>query len=121
MVSRVLTVVGVAGLIVGTAVPAHADIYRCKRADGTQHYTNIREPGRRCQLVVRSSKKSKPKASAKKKGSGTKSTSGSRSTRDPARYSRYNSLIGEAARLYQLPESFIRAVMRVESDFNPQW
>ena len=111
-----LTVAGVAGLIVGTAVPAHADIYRCKRADGTQHYTNIREAGRRCQLVVRSSKK--PKASAKKKGSGTKSTSSSRS-KDPARYSRYNGLIGEAARLYQLPESFIRAVMRVESDFNP--
>ena len=118
MVSRVLTVVVMAGLIVGTAAPAHADIYRCKRADGTQHYTNIREPGRRCQLVVRSSKKSRPNASAKKKGSGTKSTSGGRS-KDPARYSRYNSLIGEAARLYQLPESFIRAVMRVESDFNP--
>jgi soluble lytic murein transglycosylase-like protein len=118
MVSRMLTVVGVAGLIVGTAVPAHADIYRCRRADGTQHYTNIREPGRRCQLVVRSSKKSKPTASAKKRGSGTTATSGSRH-KDPARYSRYNGLIGEAARLYQLPESFIRAVMRVESDFNP--
>ncbi|RLB42680.1 MAG: lytic murein transglycosylase [Deltaproteobacteria bacterium] len=118
MVSRLLAVVGIAGLIVGTAAPARADIYRCKRADGTQHYTNIREPGRRCQLVVRSSKRSKPRASAKKTGSGTKSTRGNRS-RDPARYSRYNSLIGEAARLYQLPESFIRAVMRVESDFNP--
>ena len=116
MVLRVLVAVGVAGLIVGTATPAHADIYRCKRADGTQHYTNIREPGRRCQLVVRGSKKSK--TGANKKSSGTKSTGGSRQ-KDPARYSRYNSLIGEAARLYQLPESFIRAVMRVESDFNP--
>ncbi len=118
MVSWVLMVVGVAGLIVGTAAPAHADIYRCKRADGTQHYTNIKEPGRRCQLVVRSSKKSKPTSSAKKKGSRTRSWSASR-PRDPARYSRYNTLISEAASLYQLPESFIRAVMRVESDFNP--
>jgi soluble lytic murein transglycosylase-like protein len=116
MVSRVWTVVGVASLIVGTATPAHADIYRCKRADGTQHYTNIREPGRRCQLVVRSSRKSN--ATAKKKSSGSSSPAGTHS-KDPARYSRYNSLIGEAARLYQLPESFIRAVMRVESDFNP--
>ena len=115
MVLRVLVAVGVAGLIVGTATPAHADIYRCKRADGTQHYTNIREPGRRCQLVVRGSKKSK--TGANKKSSGTKSTGGSRQ-KDPARYSRYNGLIGEAARLYQLPESFLRAVMRVESDFN---
>ena len=118
MVSRALAVVGMAGLIVGTAASARADIFRCKRSDGTQHYTNIKEPGRRCELVVKGSKRSRPKASAKKTGSGTKSTGGSRS-KDPARYSRYNSLIGEAARLYQLPESFIRAVMRVESDFNP--
>ena len=117
MVSRLLTIVGMVGLIVGTAAPAQADIYRCKRADGTQHYTNIREPGRRCQLVVRGSKKSKPTASAKK-SRGSRSTHGSRQ-KAPARYSRYNNLIDEAARLYQLPESFIRAVMRVESDFNP--
>jgi len=118
MVTRVLTVVGVVCLIVGTATPARADIYRCKRSDGTQHYTNIREPGRRCQLIVRSAKRSKPGAKKPKPSAGKQSTSGSRS-KDPARYSRYNGLIGEAARLYQLPESFIRAVMRVESDFNP--
>jgi soluble lytic murein transglycosylase-like protein len=103
-------------LIVGATAPARADIYRCKRADGTQHYTNIKEPGRRCQLVVRGAKKSKLRA--KKPSSGTQKTSGGRS-KDSARYSRYNGLIGEAARLYQLPEPFIRAVMRVESDFNP--
>jgi len=113
-----VAIVGVACLLVGTATPARADIYRCKRTDGTQHYTNVREPGRRCQLVVKSSKKAKPKPASTKTSPGTKSTGGSRS-KDPARYSRYNSLIGEAARLYQLPESFIRAVMRVESDFNP--
>jgi soluble lytic murein transglycosylase-like protein len=117
MVSRVLAAMGVVSLIVGTPAPVQADIYRCKRADGTQHYTNIREPGRRCQLVVRG-KRSSPKASAKKKSSGTKGSNASRS-KDPARYSRYNGLIDEASRLYQLPESFLRAVMRVESDFNP--
>jgi len=114
---RLLAAVSLAALIVGTAVPARADIYRCKRADGTHHYTNIREPGRRCQLVVRSGKKSKPKAS-QNRSSDNKSSSGSRG-KDPARYNRYNGLIDEAAQLYQLPESFIRAVMRVESDFNP--
>jgi soluble lytic murein transglycosylase-like protein len=105
-------------LLSGTAGSARADIYRCKRADGTQHYTNIREPGRRCELVVRSSKKSKTHAAtARHKPSSTKAnTNGGK---DPARYRRYDSLIGEAAVLYQLPEPFIRAVMRVESDFNP--
>lgn len=116
---RLLAVVGLAGLFAGSSLPARADIYRCKRSDGTQHYTNIREPGRRCELVVRGSKKSKPRISPRKKSSGAKASSSSRS-KDPARYSRYNGLIDEAAQLYQLPDSFIRAVMRVESDFNPK-
>lgn len=38
---------------------------------------------------------------------------------DPARYQRYDAFIREASRLYQLPEAFVRAVVRVESDFNP--
>ena len=117
MPRRGLALLSVTCVLLGAAGPARADIYRCKRADGTQHYTNIREPGRRCQLVVRSSKSSKQKSSSKGKSSGSKSKSSS--SKDPARYRRYDGLIGEAARLYQLPESFIRAVMRVESDFNP--
>jgi len=118
MALRVLVAMGVMGLIMGTATPARADIYLCKRSDGTQHYTNIREHGRGCQLVVRGSKKSSPRASTGKKGHAATTLEGSRS-KDPARYGRYDGLIDEAARLYQLPESFIRAVMRVESDFNP--
>lgn len=105
-----------AGLIVGMGAPAHADIYRCKRSDGTHHYTNVREKGR-CVVVVRGSKKSKAKSSTSK-GSGSKKPP-NRNPKDPNRYSRYNGLINEAARLYQLPNSFIRAVMRVESNFNP--
>lgn len=100
-------------LFLGIAAPVRADIYRCKRSDGTLHYTNVREPGRRCQLVVRGSKQSKSNKSkaAHKRGTST--------SKDPARQRRYDGLIVEAARLYQLPEPFIRAVMRVESGFNP--
>ncbi len=116
---RLLAALGMAGLILVAASPAHADIYRCKRKDGTHHYTNIREPGRGCQLVVRSSKRSRAATSAKKQRAARSKASGARS-KDPARYSRYSSLIDEAAQLYQLPHSFIRAVVRVESDFNPQ-
>lgn len=95
---------------------ASADIYRCRRPDGTLHYTNLREPGRRCELVVRSSKR-RPGGSSSKRAATSKTKTSA--TKDPARYSRYNGLIGEAAHLYQLPEPFIRAVVRVESDFNP--
>ena len=117
MLRLLLTILTVSCALSGASSSARADIYRCKRSDGTLHYTNIREPGRRCQLVVRSSKKSKSKHAAKKKAAGSKASGTGQ--RDPARYRRYDGLIDEAARLYQLPEPFIRAVMRVESDFNP--
>ena len=114
---KVLLTSSLVAVVLAASANAHADIYRCKRANGTQHYTNIREPGRRCELVVRSSKKKASSGSARKKGSSSKPKS--TGIKDPARYRRYDSLIVEAARLYQLPEPFIRAVVRVESDFNP--
>ena len=38
----------------------------------------------------------------------------------PERYTRYDQWIREAASLYQIPEALIRAVIRVESDFDPR-
>lgn len=40
--------------------------------------------------------------------------------RDPARYQRYDGHIRDAAAIYQIPEALIRAVMKVESDFDPR-
>ncbi|MEM9730616.1 MAG: transglycosylase SLT domain-containing protein, partial [Myxococcota bacterium] len=116
MRSPVLPALIVGALVLGLSTAARADIYRCRRPDGTQHYTNVREKGGRCQTVVRSSKKSKPKSQSSR-SSGTPRPTTARK-KDPSRYSRYDNLIAEAAQLYQLPNSFIRAVMRVESDFN---
>ena len=107
----------VASVALGTAASAGADIYRCKRADGAQHYTNVREKGGRCQVVVRASRKSRAKGSSKKSPSATRKPT--KRGKDPERHTRYNNLITEAAQVYQLPYSFIRAVMRVESNFNP--
>ena len=38
----------------------------------------------------------------------------------PTRLTRYDSIIKEAAALYRLPESYIRAVMKIESNFDPR-
>ena len=89
---------------------ASADIYQCKNPDGSLHFTNTKRPKRSCKRVVREKKKSKR----------TTKTTTSKKTRDPGRYAAYDPIIEKAARLYNLPESFIRAVMRVESDFNPK-
>ena len=105
-------------LVLGLVSEANADIYRCRRVDGTQHYTNVRERGGRCQVVVKSKKKAKPsahKAGSRHRGPG----SAQRSSSGTGGHARYEGLIAEAARLYQLPHSFILAVMRVESGFNP--
>lgn len=112
---RAVHMVFVAALLVLSASEhANADIYRCKRADGTQHYTNVREKGGRCQVVVRSH--SRPRTSHTREQHPQSSAARSN---DPSHRDRYNDLIAEAASLYQLPSAFIRAVMRVESGFNP--
>jgi soluble lytic murein transglycosylase-like protein len=92
---------------------ASADIWQCVGADGTVNFTNVRPSGPRargCTLVVR--ERSRPARSAS-------TANARRGTPSDDRYTRYDLLIREASRLYQLPEPFIRAVMKVESDFVP--
>jgi soluble lytic murein transglycosylase-like protein len=78
------------------------------------NFTNVRPTGamaRSCRLVVRESgSRGTPRAPAGTARAGT---------RTDDRYTRYDAFIREAARLYQLPEPFIRAVVKVESDFVP--
>lgn len=42
------------------------------------------------------------------------------SDHSPERHHRYDAWIREGARLYRLPEEFIRAIMKCESDFDPR-
>jgi len=103
--------------------PARADIYACPAEDGTIHYTNVRPSGpagQQCRVLVRQ-QESQPQTT-------NRATSGARArprpsqvrSRDPRRYQRYDAFIHEAAQLYELPPSLIRAVIRVESDYNHQ-
>lgn len=108
---RSLAAICTISVVFTVASSAVADIYRCKRADGSLHYTNTRSSGKSCRVVVRGSKKSKARRSRPAKAR--------RRAVDPLRHTRYDGLIEEAASLYQLPQEFIRAVMRVESNFNP--
>ena len=40
--------------------------------------------------------------------------------RDVGRYTRYDEYIRQAAALYQIPEQLVRAVIKVESDYDPR-
>lgn len=98
------------------ASTAQADIYRCAEADGTIHFTNVRPggaSGRRCTIVVRGERPGPRRPNVARDRVRA-------ANRSPDRYSRYDSFIAEASRLYHMPQPLIRAVMRVESDFSPE-
>ena len=112
---------------VALAPTARADIYECRAADGSREFTNVRQPGRRCRVLVRESDERRRRSAASSRerpAAGGPLANAARhrpagANSDPHKYTRYDHHIREAARLYQLPAPFIRAVMKVESNFNP--
>jgi soluble lytic murein transglycosylase-like protein len=89
---------------------ARADIYKYVDRDGVIHFSNVSKKG---QLVERHSETRPTPAPARP---ATPSAS-SEAARNPTNYDAY---IREAARLYQIPEALVRAVIRVESNFDPR-
>lgn len=88
---------------------AKADIYEYVDAEGVVHYTNVPPRNQKnWKRVVFEGRKSRAVKTPKTKRD-----------KSPDRYRRYDAYIAEAARLYQLPEAFLRAVMHVESDYDP--
>lgn len=104
---------GIAWCCTALPSPGLADIYRYVDRDGVEHYTNIQPQARGWQRVLRTRKSS----SSRRMRGASVGRGGSTRAPDPARLQRYTSYIQEAASLYQLPDTFIRAVMRVESNF----
>src|SRR5258708_54344 len=104
-------------LLLGSARDAGADIYTYVDQDGVLHFTN--------QAPTHGSKsasdpwklyaKSKDGASNKPPGWVPRVFGGG----GAERYTRYDELIREAAGYYQLPEAFVRAIIKVESDYDP--
>jgi hypothetical protein len=106
---------GLAMLVLVLLSPAvgAADIYRSVDANGVEHYTNIQPRGRGWQRVLRTGNTAPGRG---RSGTRARSLGGS----DAERLRRYDAHIREAALLYVLPQEFIRAVMRVESNFYPE-
>ena len=98
-----LLLAGLGGLAISTlAGTGHADIYKQVGADGVISFSN--RPAQGSKLVA-----------AEHKAAVFMPSDDS-----PERFSRYDEYIRQAATLYQIPEELVRAVIRVESDFDPR-
>lgn len=99
---------------VAILVPAagQADIYTYVDSEGTVHFTNAPGGDRRYKLYLRSREGGRARTGSSARAPLADSASD--------RFSRYDPFIREAAALYQIPEELVRAVIKVESDYDPR-
>jgi soluble lytic murein transglycosylase-like protein len=89
-----------------------ADIYQYTDKDGVIHFSTAKPGVKDAKLVA--------KGDGKKAGAMPGAPQVAPSDKDPSRYSRYDEWIREAGALYQIPAELIRAVIKVESDYDPR-
>ncbi|MDJ0766437.1 MAG: lytic transglycosylase domain-containing protein [Myxococcota bacterium] len=110
--TTLIAILGLLALILDNS-PTYGDIYARTDKDGTVHFTNQRPKGRdrhkyKVYLKTPPIRKARPGVIPVP----------ARDT-NPARYTRYDAAIRTASRSFSVPEPFIRAVIRVESDYDP--
>lgn len=101
--------------VVVLPVTAAADIYQWTDAEGVVHFTNRPSANPTAKVYMKST-------AATAAGNAVRPgvTPFAPQDRDPARYTRYDEHIRQAAALYQIPEPLVRAVIKVESDYDPR-
>jgi soluble lytic murein transglycosylase-like protein len=106
-------------LVAALAAPARADIYTYTGPDGVVHFTNITPAGQGRGKWTKIYKTGPGKAGAQR-GSCERCDVVPARDSSAARFSRYDEYIHEASLLYSMPEPFIRAVIHVESSYDPR-
>jgi soluble lytic murein transglycosylase-like protein len=104
-------------VLVGLGALAYADVYSYTDEDGVIHFTNIRPSGGKWKKVLDSA----PPKGSKAAGERCPRCDKVRATdRTAERFTRYDAYIHEASELYRIPVPLIRAVIKVESDYDPK-
>lgn len=109
--SSLLRTLGLLGALLLAPLTARADIYSYTDAEGVVHFTSSKPGASNAKLYL----KTEPKLGAR-----PGVTPFAPQDRDISRYGRYDEHIRAAATLYQIPEQLIRAVIKVESDYDPR-
>ncbi len=90
---------------------AAADIFQYTDANGVIHFTTRPDPKAKLYLKTPPAATNTPRAGV---------VPFAPQDKDLTRYTRYNEWIRQAAALYQIPEPLIRAIIKVESDYDPR-
>jgi hypothetical protein len=104
--------------LVLVAAIARADVYTWTDDEGVQHFTNIKPRGGSFKKILESAPPPGSKAAAKR-GSCERCDKVPATDTSPDRFHRYDAYIQEASALYKIPVPLIRAVIKVESDYDP--
>ena len=109
----------VLGLGLGLGL-ARADIFAWTDGDGVTHFTNMRPDNTgKWKKVLDTPAPTGSKAAAKR-GSCDRCDKVPSTDTSPERFHRYDQYIYEASELYRIPVPLIRAVIKVESDYDPR-
>jgi hypothetical protein len=106
-------------LVLGVSVAARADMYSWTDSEGVLHFTNIKPSGAgvKWKKVVLDQPDLGSKAAARR-GSCERCDKIPATDTSPERFHRYDQYILEASQLYRIPVPLIRAVIKVESDYD---
>ena len=110
MGKRAVLVLAFVGLSLAVPGQASADIYQYVDADVVVHFTTTKSSAQ-AKLYLKSEGKTMT-------GARPGVTPSPPQDRDPSRFSRYDEHIRQAATLYQIPAELVRAVIKVESDYD---
>ena len=119
---RILLTIALVGAVTALGAPARADIYSYVDGDGVVHFTNIKPKGKgkgKWTRVAFVSPTEGSKAAARRGECERCDVVPSRD-RSQERFHRYDEHIAEASDLYRIPDPLIRAVIKVESDYDPR-
>ncbi len=106
-------------VLASAATTARADMYSYTDANGVVHFTNVAPKGKEKHLWTVVQKTGTGKSGAVR-GSCARCDKVPPRDTSPERFTRYDAFIAEAADLYQIPEPLIRAIIRIESDYDPR-
>jgi soluble lytic murein transglycosylase-like protein len=97
---------------------ARADVYTWTDKDGVSHFTNMKPRGGDYRKLLDSEAPAGSKA-ASKRGDCPRCDKVASKDTSPERFHRYDPYIAEASALYKIPVPLIRAIIKVESDYDP--